>query len=216
MDTKQHKKQIHDPRGVWMGKITRKREYLLEKFWTLFSYGVCRLWKVEIGAACRFWGRMYFRRAPGSVIRIGHNCRFRSAPWSNMAGLNHPCSISTLKPGASITIGNGSGISGTTITAALSIAIGENVLCGANVSISDTDWHHICRQPEGDSPVPTAPIIIGDNVWLAMNVVVLKGVTIGNNSVIGANSVVTKDIPANVLAVGQPAKAIRFAGFLHE
>ncbi|MFP7754058.1 acyltransferase [Thermodesulfobacteriota bacterium B35] len=125
-----------------------------------------------------------------------------------MAGLNHPCIIATLKPDAKIIIGEGCGLSGTTVSAAQSIVIGKNVLCGANVSISDTDWHHVNRQ-EGRASVPTAPVVIGDNVWLAMNVVVLKGVTIGDNSVIGANSVVTKNIPANVLAAGQPAKTVR-------
>ena len=53
------------------------------------------------------------------------------------------------------------------------------------------------------------PITIGDNVWIGGNVVVLPGVTIGNNSVIGAGSVVTKDIPAGVIAYGNPCKVIR-------
>lgn len=146
---------------------------------------------------------------PGSTIQIARNCRFRSAPWSNKAGLNHSCFIATLKPDAEISIGEGSGLSGTAITAGESVLIGENVLCGANVSISDTDWHHVNRQAELNTPVPTAPVVIGDNVWLAMNVVVLKGVKIGKNSVVGANSVVAKDIPAGVLAVGQPAMVVR-------
>jgi acetyltransferase-like isoleucine patch superfamily enzyme len=58
-------------------------------------------------------------------------------------------------------------------------------------------------------PGPAAPVHIEDNVWLELNVVVLKGLTIGRDSVIGAGSIVTRSIPAGVLAAGQPARVIR-------
>jgi len=82
-------------------------------------------------------------------------------------------------------------------------------LCGANVTITDTDWHHLDRSLDGIEPPPSAPVIIGSNVWLGMNVNVFKGVSIGDNSVIAANSLVTKDIPENALAIGAPAKVIK-------
>ena len=85
-----------------------------------------------------------------------------------------------------------------------SIIIGNNVRCGANSYITDTDGHSDDYRAGKDRPV-----VIEDNVWLGMNVVVLKGVHIGKNSLIGANSVVTKDIPANVIAVGNPCKVIK-------
>jgi len=107
--------------------------------------------------------------------------------------------ISTLSSNARIIIGNETGMSGTVVSASQSIEIGSNVLCGANAMITDTDWHNYS----------SAPVVIGSNVWLGMNVVVLKGVTIGQNSVIGANSIVTKDIPGNVIAVGQPARIVK-------
>ena len=91
-------------------------------------------------------------------------------------------------------------MSGTIVSAAESIEIGSNVFCGANVTITDTDWHDY----------KTAPVKIGSNVWLGMNVVVLKGVTIGDSTIIGANSVVTKNIPENVIAAGQPAKIVKY------
>ena len=76
--------------------------------------------------------------------------------------------------------------------------------CGANTLITDTDWH------EDDPRVGcNKPVVIGDNVWLGYAVKVLKGVRIGENSIIGACSVVTKDIPANVIAAGNPCKVLK-------
>lgn len=87
------------------------------------------------------------------------------------------------------------------------ITIGRNVLIGPNVTLSTTG-HPVHPKHRGDG-MYSFPITIGDNVWLGANVVVLPGVTIGKNSVIGAGSVVTKDIPANVVAFGIPCKVYR-------
>jgi len=87
------------------------------------------------------------------------------------------------------------------------IHIGDNVMIASRVYISDADWHEIYDRLA--SPGPRAPIHIGDNVWLGEGVKVCKGVSIGANSVIGAGSVVTKDIAANVIAAGNPAKEVR-------
>jgi len=118
--------------------------------------------------------------------------------------------ICTLEPYAKIIIGEGCGMSGTVISAAGCIEIGSKVICGANVTITDTDWHHVKRSQESQGPPQPAPVIIGSNVWLGLNVVVLKGVTIGDNTVIAANSLVTRDIPENVIAAGQPAKVVKY------
>ena len=190
---------FHDPWGIWAARIVRKLHQFSETVWSFYARLNCLYWRISIGKGCRFWGKMYFHRAPGSTITVGNNCRFRSAIWSNLVGLNRQCMISTLNSNAKITIGDGGGMSGTVVSAAVSIEIGSNVLCGANVTITDTDWHD----------AGSAPVIIGSNVWLGMNVIVLKGVTIGDHTTIAANSVVTKDIPANVLAAGQPAKVVK-------
>lgn len=85
------------------------------------------------------------------------------------------------------------------------ISIGENVAISENLTIWDSDVHELI-----DNTVPkTQPIKIGDHVWIGINVTILKGVTIGNNSVIASGSVVTKDVPANSLAGGVPAKIIK-------
>jgi acetyltransferase-like isoleucine patch superfamily enzyme len=116
--------------------------------------------------------------------------------------------ISTLAPNAEVRLGDRVRMSGTVIGAARSVTIGNAVLCGANVTITDTDWHGIPVEKRGEAG-KTAPVLIEDNVWLGLNVVVLKGVTIGRGSVIGAGSVVTKSIPQGVVAAGQPARVVR-------
>ncbi|UKA62847.1 sugar O-acetyltransferase [Arthrobacter sp. FW306-04-A] len=89
-----------------------------------------------------------------------------------------------------------------------SITIGEDCQIGPNVQLL-TPTHPVEPQPRRDRLEAAQPITIGDNVWLGGGAIVLPGVSIGDNSVIGAGAVVTKDIPANSLAVGNPARVIR-------
>lgn len=88
------------------------------------------------------------------------------------------------------------------------ITIGADCMIGPNCSLL-TPTHPIEPEPRRDKIEGAAPIVLGDNVWLGGNVTVCPGVTIGENSVIGAGAVVTKDIPANSVAVGNPAKVIK-------
>lgn len=88
------------------------------------------------------------------------------------------------------------------------ITIGRDCQIGPNVQLL-TPTHPVEPEPRRDKLEAAKPITIGDNVWLGGGAIVLAGVTIGDNSVIGAGAVVTKDIPANVVAVGSPARVIR-------
>lgn len=90
----------------------------------------------------------------------------------------------------------------------VSITIGEDCMIGPNVQLL-TPTHPVEPQPRRDKLEAAQPITIGNNVWLGGGVIVCPGITIGDNSVIGAGSVVTKDVPANVVAVGNPARVIR-------
>ncbi len=85
------------------------------------------------------------------------------------------------------------------------ITIGDDCQIGPNVQLL-TPTHPVEPQPRRDRLEAAKPIVIGNNVWLGGGCIVLAGVTIGDNSVIGAGAVVTKDIPANVVAVGNPAR----------
>jgi acetyltransferase-like isoleucine patch superfamily enzyme len=159
---------------------------------------------VEIGSNCQFRGWSSFLMVDDSTVKINKNCRFNSTTTSNRIGINHKCMISTLQKGAYLEIGSDSGFSGVSIGCFKKIIIGNNVRVGANVLITDSDWHL-----EDSRVSDPKPIYIGNNVWLGYGVVVMKGVTIGDNTIIGINSVVTKDIPSNVIAVGNPCKVIK-------
>ena len=188
--------------------IRRYRLFFFSSITTFITKIVAFVKGVSFGKKLRVWGIPVMIRSHQSKITIGNNCGFRSDFTSNLVGLNRKCIITTLKPNAQIIIGNNSGFSGTVIASAKSIIIGNKVLCGANTTITDYDWHGVDpgkRQKASEG----REVIIEDNVWLGLNCVVLKGVTIGRNSVIGANSVVTKDIPANVIAAGNPCKVIK-------
>lgn len=98
----------------------------------------------------------------------------------------------------------------TFIDATLSIIIGRDCGIGPNCYISDRDHGLNPDFPPLQQPTIAKPTVIGDRVWLGANVTVLKGVTIGNDAVVGAGSVVTKDIPSGAIAVGVPAKVIKW------
>jgi len=173
-------------------------------WYTLWARLAAHWWGVRLGPGCSFIGKSRFHRHPKSTVAIGAGCVFRSSHVSNMIGINHPCIISTLKEGARIEIGANCGFSGTVISSAVTIVIGDNVRCGANTIITDTDWH-----TDDPRTGPDAPVLIGKDVWLGINVSVLKGVTIGERTLVAAGSIVTKSLPAGVIAAGQPAKVLR-------
>ncbi|KUJ84991.1 acyltransferase [Microbulbifer flavimaris] len=109
---------------------------------------------------------------------------------------------------AFITIGDYVLISpGVRISAAESITIGDACMIAANVYISDSDWHGLYNRTRPFRC--TAPITLGNNVWIGDSAIVCKGVSIGDNSVVGAGSVVTKSVPANTVVAGNPAREIK-------
>jgi maltose O-acetyltransferase len=89
-----------------------------------------------------------------------------------------------------------------------SITIGDDVQIGPNVQLL-TPTHPVEPEPRRDKWEAAEPITIGDNVWLGGGAIVLPGVTIGENTVVGAGAVVTRDLPANGVAVGNPARVVR-------
>lgn len=91
------------------------------------------------------------------------------------------------------------------------IYVGDNVMFGPNVTIA-TAGHPILPELRKKEYQYNMPVKIGNNCWLGAGVIVLPGVTIGDNTVVGAGSIVTKDLPANVVAVGNPCKVLRPIG----
>jgi acetyltransferase-like isoleucine patch superfamily enzyme len=164
----------------------------------------CLLRGIRIGKACRFYGKVRFKKANKAMISIGDSCTFRSSPTSNLIGVNRPCILSALNPGAKLTIGDNCGFSGTVVGCFKEIHIGRNSRCGANTLLTDSDWH--LSDPRAGQ---AQAITIGENVWIGVSAIVMKGVAIGDNTVIGAGSVVTKNIPPNVIAAGNPCRVIK-------
>lgn len=180
-------------------------------FWKVYSF-ICtmfmkillRMKGIPYGKGIRFYGLAKFKRSNNSTISIGNYCTFRSKSTSNLIGINRPCIISATEKNAKITIGDNCGLSGTVIGCFSEIKLGNNIKCGANTLITDGDWHY-----DDVRANPPKPIIIEDNVWLGEGVKVLKGVTIGENTIIGAGSVVTRNIPSNVIAAGNICKILK-------
>jgi acetyltransferase-like isoleucine patch superfamily enzyme len=94
---------------------------------------------------------------------------------------------------------------GVAIYATKSIKIGHYVKIGDNARVIDSDFH----PASPDKPIKQKPIVIGNNVWIGAQAIILPGVTIGDHSVIGAGAVVAKDIPDRCVAVGNPARIVR-------
>lgn len=111
--------------------------------------------------------------------------------------------------GATLSIGRSSFINhGTSIAALERVELGENATIGPHCMILDNDFHRLEPERRQELP-PSRPVVLGNNVWLGARVIVLPGVTIGDNTVVAAGSVVTRDLPPGVVAAGVPAKVLR-------
>ena len=133
------------------------------------------------------------------------------------------CSFA-IGPHGTCTVGDFTLLNGALIMAQERITIGSYCLVSWNVGIADSDFHpldpaarrvdaralapYFAQRPERP-PIETRPVMIADNVWIGMHAVILKGVEIGENSVVAAGAVVTKSVPANVVVAGNPATVVR-------
>ena len=153
----------------------------------------------------RLWGAFW------GTVRL--RCK---AALLGAASLYAPVRLRVFGPGAAIEIGEGAQLSGTSVTArSQRISIGRQVLLAPNCVIVDSDFH-APWPPEARATEPglerDAPVSIGDYVWIGMNCLILKGVSIGEGAMIGAGSVVTRDVPPFCLAAGAPARVLRRLG----
>ena len=157
--------------------------------------------KVRIGRMLRVYGKLQIM-GPGRVI-MGDNCVVQSKLFKTTAFL-------TVSPRAKISIGHQATFNGTTIQCFESITIGD--FCSiADGYLVDSPSHYLSadRRVRPVADLPTAPVTLEQNVWISTKVVVCHGVTIGGNSVIGAMSLVRKDIPTNCFYAGIPAQFIK-------
>jgi maltose O-acetyltransferase len=140
-------------------------------------------------------------RGPGRVI-FGANVNAWAHEERNV--------ILTFGRDVTIAVGSNVRLNGVGLMAKRGITIGNNCILGSTLLV-DTDFHSLRRDRATNphAPVQSAPINVQDNVWLAGQTVVLKGVTIGANSVVGFRAVVTRDVPPDVVVAGNPARVVR-------
>lgn len=166
--------------------------------------------RIPWGVGWRFYGTPILQKHRDSQMQFGPYLQLRSSARSNPMGSNRPVVLSTWRAGAILEIGERFGMTGGTICAAERICIGQGVTVGANTTIMDTDFHplHPVQRRLHPDEASTAPITIEDDVFIGLQCLILKGVTLGQGSVVGAGSVVTRDVPAGVVVAGNPAKEI--------
>ncbi len=144
-------------------------------------------------------------------VFIGRNVGMNSGVKYNLIGGDNCIILRTVDNGE-IHIGNGVGISNVAIVSMSRIDIEDNVLIGGSVKIYDNDFHSLDYKVRMNTPtesIVSKPIRICEGAFLGANSMILKGVTIGKHSIIGAGSVVTKDVPDNEIWAGNPARFIR-------
>jgi acetyltransferase-like isoleucine patch superfamily enzyme len=166
---------------------------------------------VRWGRGWRLYGVPVIQRHRRSELLIGDRLELRSTVHSNPLGPNRQCILTTREPGAKLVIGSDFGMTGGSVICAQSVTIGDRVIVGSNTIITDTDFHPLDAERRRQVPQEgaTAPLVIEDDVFIGMNVLILKGVRLGAGCVVGAGSVVTGDVPAEAVVAGNPARIVR-------
>ena len=185
-----------------------------DKFWTPLNKIIFRLNGIQYGKSLHVRGVVFFfQHSDKSKMVVGNNVHINSSPKANPIGCGDKMYVQMVDAGKLI-IGNNCGISNCAFTCADKIQIKDNVLLGSGCRIYDTDFHALDYEErvKGNfpgAPIKTAPVVIEEGVFVGAGSMILKGVTIGKHSIVGAGSVVTKCIPSGEIWGGNPARFIR-------
>lgn len=176
-----------------------------------YNRAVFKYERVIYGKNLKIYGRL-FLKGNGKIV-LGNNVILRSGKLTNPLGGMDKI-VFAVDEGSYIEIGNNVGISNSCIRATTGggVRIEDNVLIGGDCKIYDSDFHSIQysnRIQIPDVNVKVKPILIKEGAWIGAHSIILKGVTIGNRSVIGAGSVVTKNVPDDEIWAGSPARFIK-------
>ncbi len=203
-----------------------KNEYLCSKILNSIKIALIAMLhsNVKIAGNIKILGALpYFKLPRDGKVYFGNNVVLNSDFKNTNTALTNRCKFVTGYTGE-IVVGNNTMFNGVCVVSYKSVTIGNNCQIASATLITDTDFHPIDaiereKQVSGQEfsfdSVKKAEIVIGDNVWICWNCTILKGVVIGNNSIVGAGSVVLSgNYPPNTLIAGNPAKVIK--NFLHE
>ena len=183
------------------------RPYVVKRAYNAFQAWYARRFLApqfeRLGAGCTFM-KPWHVEVFGGPVSLGDYATVIAAPDKKV----RLTVWSTFEGGGFIEIGPYALLCpGCRISAATGVRAGEGCMFASGVLVTDADWHGIYDR--GLSVGETRPVVIGDNVWIGDGAIVAKGVTIGDNSVVGAGAVVVRDIPADVIAAGNPAVVVR-------
>lgn len=174
--------------------------------WFAFKPGL------HLGQRVKFSGFPLIDIRSGASIHIGNDVAINSLNRGYHANMYGRVKLFADRPGATISIGDSSRLHGVCVHAFESISIGKRCLIAANCQIIDGDGHELSF-PDVEQRISTRggarSVEIQDDVWIGLGSMVLPGVTIGRGAVIGAGSVVTKDVPPFCVAAGNPARVLR-------
>tara|TARA_B100001093_G_scaffold144113_1_gene136733 strand:+ start:303 stop:950 length:648 start_codon:yes stop_codon:yes gene_type:complete len=166
----------------------------------------------SIGKNLHCWGFISIRIHENAKIIIGDDCKIVSN--AHRAGITIFSKFkATALFNSRIVIGNNVSFNGTAISCRTTeIIISDGTIIAPNVIIVDSDFHSTSASKNRENNhdyLSDSPVFIGSNVWIGMNSIILKGVTIGKNTIVAAGSVVTKDLESNIIAAGNPARKVR-------
>ena len=192
--------------------LNRVKSGLLRRLDHIMCIQYCKTRGVSfVSKHTRFDGYAILKFYPGSRVIIGPHFRCVSSKQIGME--NSVCSKIVVNGGGCLCIGHHTGMTNSTINCHDSIKIGNYVNIGAGCVIADSDFHSLNWRDRMDGTDITkkrnAPVVIKDLAFIGMHSIILKGVTIGEKSIIGAGSVVSKDVPDGEIWAGNPARFIK-------
>ena len=183
-----------------------KARYIPSK---LINWYTMRRKTIQVGKNTQIYGKLVVKGS--GTIKIGEGCLINSSIHADPIG-GDTVTILRADRKAILSIGNRCGISNTAIVAQQEILIHDDVYIGGGCKIYDTDFHSLNREErvnETGKNIKTGKVEIMNGAFIGAHSIILKGVTIGENSIVGAGSVVAKSIPNNEVWVGNPARKVR-------
>jgi acetyltransferase-like isoleucine patch superfamily enzyme len=199
---------------VYLHKTLKRLFYLLHKpYCNAITWYLIKASGVQVGNNFSGNGVPIFDIALGGKMMIGNDFKMNNGDYYNRIGRQQKCFFVVGKDGE-IIIGNNVGISSTAIICQRKIVIEDNVKIGGNVVIYDTDFHSLNNTHRLNSKIDymnakKQAVIIKKDAFIGAHCTILKGVVIGERSIIGACSVVTKSVPADEIWAGNPARKIK-------
>lgn len=203
-----------------IAKLYRLPRRLRMTFYILWNKVKFWMNDIEYGTGMKVHNVVYLTKHPEACMKIGCNVTVTSGEAFNPLCRNIHASFCLERSTSLIEIGDDTGMSSPCIWAKERISIGNRVMIGGDCILMDSDAHNLDYRVRGSRErigkiskdaltAKTAPIIIGDDVLIGTRCIILKGVSIGDRSIIAAGSIVTKSIPADCIAGGNPCRVIR-------